>query len=761
MLFKKMLRDMSKNKTQFISIFLMAFLGVYIYTGVGSEWVGLRRSAEKFYEQTNLADVFLYSNGFSDETVQKVLTVDGITSIERRIDLTAFAILDGNPQINLHFIEKNDISAMYLVDGENFKRDDTDGIWIDKRFADARGFTIGDSITIVYNGYELNKIIRGLIYSGEYVYRTDGEGITPDFYSNGYAYISDAAFPLPDMLIYNTLLLKKTSTATDIYVLEEQISNALDGNYSVFLARSNHTSVNAFNNEILQHKMMSDVFPIVFFLVALLIMTTTMTRIVTSQRTQIGVLKALGFNKNTIIRHYMSYGFWLVFSGVVLGIVLGPMTLPYLFYPSMSGFYTLPEWKPYYDVSFFIASAFMISACTLTVYFVSRRLLGDTPAATLRPKSPKPVKHNFFENTTLWNKLGFNMQWNIRDTARNKIRSIMAVIGVFGCTMLLVCAFGMEDGSNDLRIWQYERLFQFETKLNISETASIDEIDSIADKVNGELLMEGMVEIKANGIKKTGTLTVPADDTTLLKFTDTAFNYVEMPSDGLMLASKMANALGVSIGDTIEWHIYGEEDWTLSEIAFINRAPTMQGITLTKSHFEKLGYNFNPTGILSAQNTAEKYDGISSVMSTSDIVKGWDELVEQVKLLVNILIAAAVILSIVVLYNLGLLSFNEMERELATLKVIGLKSRKLGGLLLTQNIWFSSIGFALGPPAGMWLVKQICDSSGESFDFPVNLHLTNLLLSFCITFGLSIFVNRLFSRKIKRLNMVEALKSIE
>jgi len=224
---------------------------------------------------------------------------------------------------------------------------------------------------------------------------------------------------------------------------------------------------------------------------------------------------------------------------------------------------------------------------------------------------------------------------------------------------------------------------------------------------------------------------------------------------------KMAEILEVNIGDTVEWHIYGSEKWVETKIAALYRDPTAQGLTMTREVFEQLGYTFKPTSIVSDKKNIGNYDGISSVLSTSEIIAGWDDLTEAMMIMVYILIAGAAILSIVVLYNLGLLSFTEMERDMATLKVMGMKTKKLRGLLLTQNIWFSVIGFILGLPCGLWLIDVITSSSGETFDFPVELTSTTLLFSFFITFGLSIFVDLLFSKKIKRLNMVESLKARE
>jgi len=138
MLFRKMLRDMSRHNTQFISIFIMAFLSAYIYAGVGGEWIALRQSVNDFYDKTNIADVFLYGNEFSAEDTEAVQDIDSVTAVERRLELDSFADLTDSPNLTLFFLEKNELSAAYLVEGEEFDINDTEGIWIDKRFADAR-----------------------------------------------------------------------------------------------------------------------------------------------------------------------------------------------------------------------------------------------------------------------------------------------------------------------------------------------------------------------------------------------------------------------------------------------------------------------------------------------------------------------------------------------------------------------------------------------------------------------------------------------
>ena len=756
MLFKKMLRDIGKHKTQFISIFLMAFLAMFIYAGIGGEWRGLRKSADIFYENTNLADVFVYGSDFSDEALSAVKNISDVTAVNRRTEIPAIAAFNNDPEITLYFCESDEISKPFLVEGKEFDPNDTDGICLCKRFADAKELKIGDSVELSFFGQKINKEIKGIIYSSESVFLSQAEGLVPDFGSKGYAFLPQKAFPIPEMFVYTTLLIKTDKSSE----LEDQLSEALDGKYAVYLEQKDHPSVALFANEINQHKMMADIFPVVFLLIALLTMMTTMTRMVAAQRIQIGTLKALGFKKKSILFHYISYGFVLTLAGSLSGLIIGPLTLPKFFYPSMSGFYTMPEWIPAYDISFFVMALITLTLCTLVTYLAVRKELTGNVAETLRPKAPKHIRHGFIEKLPFWNKLNFNSQWNFRDASRNKLRSLMAVIGVFGCTALLVCAFGMNDSMNDLKIWQYEKIDRFKSKLTIDETATPEQIQTVKDTVNGEEIMESSIEIRY-GNKKTSVNIRVTDNITLISATDVNLKNITLPKDGVSITMRTAGVLGVTIGDEIEWHLYSTENWVKSEIAAIYREPTMQGISMEKSHFETYNYTFKPTAVLSAQKVTGHYDGIGTVLSTDDIISGWSSMTEGMNIMIFLLIAAAAVLSIVVLYNLGLLAFTEMERDMATLKVMGMKTGKLRGLLLTQNLWFSLIGYIAGIPGGLWLIYVMTESSGDSFDFPISLHFLTAVISFAITFGLSIFVNLLFSRKIRNLNMVESLKATE
>ena len=204
MLKRKMLRDIKMHKTQFLSIFLMAFLGVFVFSGVGGEALGLEVNVNQFYEDTNLADGWIYSPLLNDLFLYQVQCLGATTEMERQVVVDSQAVLENDPDVTLHFVENNTISKFYLMEGEPLDINDSNGVWLDKSFANAKGLKTGDNITFKFGDYEITKEIRGLGYSPEYVYHASIYSILPDYNKMGFAYFSYKAFP-SDNVPYNVL----------------------------------------------------------------------------------------------------------------------------------------------------------------------------------------------------------------------------------------------------------------------------------------------------------------------------------------------------------------------------------------------------------------------------------------------------------------------------------------------------------------------------------------------------------------------------
>ncbi len=762
MLLRKMLRDMKLNKMQFISIFIMAFLGVFVYSGISSEWNGLMETSEKYYKETNLANAVIYGTQISEEAAESVRNLEGVTGVERRMTLPAIGEYENKPDLQLNFVEKGELSRFHLMEGEQFSPE-KEGVWLDQLFAGEMGLKPGDRLVFTVSGIPFESVIRGLVLSPEYVYYAGTDDMVPNRKNHGFGYLSYEALPEGMPVQYTQLLVTSDLESSH---LESSVDQVLKGKYSVYLGRENMRSYMQFKEEIKEHKAMGQIFPLVFLAVAVLTMVTTMSRLVNNQRTQIGVLKAVGFRRRRILFHYISYGLWISLTGTVLGVILGSMLLPYLFYGPLQAAYTLPEWKASMPVAVFYMAAATVLVCTLVTYLTCRNVLKDTPAQSLRPKAPTTVKHNFLDRSRLWESLSFHSQWNLRDILRCKGRSAMAITGILGCSALLICGFGLQDTMDYIVEWNYEVISRYQTRIQLEETATEEQITSIIDRVKGEGSFEGAVELRAGGVKKSGELLVVEEGAGLIHFVDSDRNRIDLPGDRISISYKMAEDLQLQVGDEIEWHRYGEERWNRAEVGAIHRTPFAQGIAMYRGVYESYGYHYQPTAIVSAGIPQEDYPaegegGVAKILEREELMEGYRTMAQAMDILVYTLMLAAIILAVVVIYNLGVLSFTERQRELSTLKVMGFKTGKLRRLLLTQNIWLTVIGILPGIPLGIVILRYIFQFADDLFDFIIVIDFSSYIGCIIGTLLLSAAENLFFSKRVRSIDMVSSLKGVE
>lgn len=754
LLFKKMLRDMSEHKLQFIAIFLMAFIAIMVFTGVGAEAYGLEDNLNNFYNETNMANIWVYNNTISNNTVDSVDNLSSTIEVERQLKLDSVANMTNNPDVDLYFIENNTISKYYPLEGSNINISDEDGIWLDKRFADAHDISVGDKINLTTQGIKIEKTVRGLGYSPEYVFETPKKTFMPDFKLQGFAYLSYKAIP-GGVVQYNTLLIRTDKNFTQY---QDEFNSSVSDNYSTFMSRNNHPSDRSIQSEIDQHKTMGVVFPIIFIVVSLLTLLTTMTRIVASQRTQIGILKSLGFKNRTIVRHYLSYGFYLLLTGAVLGFIIGPLFVPQLFVGSMSSAYTLPSWNPAFDWSFITVPAAMILLSVLFAYATVRSISHENPATTLMPKAPKISRLRFIGKTKTWKNLSFKIKWNITDINRSKIRTIITIICMVGCTVLVISSFGMNEAMYEVENWQYSDINHYNNQIRLEDNATSSQIDHINELYNGTKVMSASVEIQHDGITKLQTLS-SYNDTGIITPTDKNKESMNYTDDDILITEKTAQLLHVKKGDTVRWHMYGDNKWVNSKITGICADSSTQGLVMSPKQLDKLDINFTPSMIVTYNKTVDgNITGISSVNSISDLQSSWDVLTETFSDMIAFLLIFSVILSVVILYSLSILSFTESERDLATLKILGFKSRNIRVIYLIKNVFLSVVGFLIGIPSGYYILSFMFDTMGEDYYFPVNLSPSTLLYSFIVVIGVSVIVNILFARKINKIDMVKSLK---
>lgn len=768
MLKRKLLRDLWQNRTQFISIFLMAFLGLFVFAGIDAESTGIGISTAQYYEETNLADNWVMGTSFSTEEVKRLEALPQIASVDRKLVLDGKAkVGDGEePSMEFNFVESMNSSFPYIKEGEAFDVD-KEGVWLEELFAKKWNLQVGDYVRLEYEGILFTEQIRGIIIHPEYVfYSLDSDSMMPNYGTYGYAYLSSKEYPIQDELYYNYMVIKQTNageSAEESMEFKELVKDTLNRQNIVVLDRKQNGGIEAIASEQSQHEEMGIMFSAVFLLIAVMGIVTTMTRMTSNQRIQIGTLKALGFGKRKITWHYMSYGIVISSLGSIVGAVLGYLYLPLLFLPSMSAYYILPNWVTQMSVKTYYAIVLAILVSTLVSFLACRKELKDMPAITLKPAAPKNIRHSMLEKSRMWLSLNFSTQWNVRDVLRNKARSLMGIAGVAGCTMLLLCAFGCSDCVKEIAVWQYGELVTGQYKVIFGQQVTNLEKRQYKQQYKGQSVQEGSCEFRTDSLVKKGGITI-LDEGNYLHFQNADGEEIILPQQGISMSVKMAQVLGLKQGDFIEWHIVGEKEWQRSRITALYRTPTGQGITLSREEYESLQYDFNPTSFytnMTIPQYVKDSDDISGVISIEQLKIDLDKNMEMMNLMVGILIVAAVLLGIIVLYNMGVLSFLEKTREVATLKVLGFSSGRIRRILRQQNNWITIIGIVAGLILGYQFLDIMMQTMSEDNDMPTVVYLASYLYSIIGTWITSTGVNYMLSGKVKTICMVDALKGVE
>ena len=431
----KMLRDIKKNLSQFITIFLMVAIGIMAYSGIESYMNGMKETADKFYSENNLQDLNVMGANFSKEDLENIKALENVKDAERKLSITGTT--NNDKTLLLNFIESNNISKFYIMEGEEFDYSKS-GVWLDNFYAQENNIKVGDTILVKFEGIELNEKVLATINVPDHLYDVRDESeLYPDRKEFGFAYLSSNELTFEP--IFNSIMVDVEDTSKTNEVkneIEDKIESA-----KAIINIEDTASYVTYQGEIDEGKTYVGVFSGLFLFIAMLSVITTMTRVVKNQRIQIGTLKALGFSNKKIIFHYIGYGFWISILASIIGLILGYFVIGNVFIGLEMAFFEIPNGHPVINSQCYIVSILVILGVSLITYITGRKILKENPAETLRNKIPN-VKAQSLNITTkgIFKKLGFSSKWNLRDIIRNKMRTFMGVAGVVGCCMLIVCA---------------------------------------------------------------------------------------------------------------------------------------------------------------------------------------------------------------------------------------------------------------------------------------------------------------------------------
>ena len=762
MLRRKMFRDIRKNLSQFITIFLMIMIGVMAYSGIEAYMGGMTETANKFYKENNLQDLNVSGPNFTKEDLDTIKNIDNVKNAERKLSITGLTDYDKTLLIN--FIESNEISKFYVYDGEKFGYSKS-GVWIDKFYADENNIKVGDKILVKYQNIELKEKVLGIVNIPDHLYDTRDESeLFPDRKQFGVAYLSiNEVKDYKDILVFNSVMVDVKDKKNRDKVkeeIEDKVKNAL-----AIINIENTFSYTTYQGEIDEGKTYVGVFSGIFIFIAMLSVITTMTRIVKKQRTQIGTLKALGFNNRKILFHYIGYGLWISILAAIAGLILGYFFIGQVFMNLEMDFFEIPNGAPLMSYSGYIVAGLVVIVVGVITYITGRSILKENPAETLRNKIPS-VKSKTISVTKkeIFKKLSFESIWNIRDMLRNKMRTFMGIAGVVGCSMLIVCAFGMLDSMNYFIDLQFRQLYNFDYKLTIKENVNNNELKILTDKYGDKTSQTLGIEIKKNGKREANNIFV-TDAGNYVRFVDNKGKYTKVNSEkGVFITYKLASTKGYKLGDKITWHIYGDKKYYTSKIVGFNKDPQNQNITMTRKYLESLGISYKPDSLYTNYNlkNVREIKNIESIQDKNDLKDGMNNMLSMMKTMLILIIGIAIVLGSIIIYNLGILSYSEKEYQFATLKVLGFSDKKIKKIFIRQNNIIAIISIIIGLPLGYYLTDWLFKTAiEEHYDFGASIDLLTYVFAGLGTFVVSYVVSRLLSRKIRKIDMVTSLKGNE
>lgn len=527
----------------------------------------------------------------------------------------------------------------------------------------------------------------------------------------------------------------------------------------------------------------SKIFPVIFYLVAVLISLTSMTRMIEEERVEIGTLKALGYTNMQIIGKYILYSLLASIIGGILGMSVGFYLLPAIVWSLYSMLYTMPEFYYMYRLGIGMLGIIIAFICIGgTTIFVAYQELKQMPSVLMRPKAPKNGKKILIERITfIWKKLNFSQKVTMRNIFRYKKRALMTVIGIAGCTALMLTGFGIRDSVVDIPKVQFNELFKYEASVALLNTNGLEQLEQNLnenEKIENYIKMCATTGSISNGDKKYNVNVFVPEEKEQMNELNELRDYSEnknisIPEEGIIITDKIAERLNISKGSEVTF-IDGDGINYTFKVEGIVKNYVGHYVYMSKDFYEKniTSYKTNMIMLNTKEMTEEeqnkmseeilKIDGVASVSIISTLMQTVSDMLNTMNYVVVVLIIASALLAFVVLYNLANINIGERQREIATLKVLGFHDKEVDNYINKENLIFTVVGIILGLILGTLMTGAIIISIEiDNLKFMQKILISSYVYSAVITLFFSIIVNYIIHFILKKIDMIASLKSVE
>lgn len=763
-LHRKLVRDLWQNRMQIVAMILLCALGTWVFSGLDAAWRMIDLSASTYFEEHHLADLWITMEGVDRQALQTIRGMKGVADAQARATVELEVDLPHEPTLMVTAWDGDiRINTPRLCEGQLLDANDLRGCVLDREFAAANDLQVGDRITLKLAGMEYSYVIRGTALDPEYLALSQGTVRDPKAY--GFVLVNSQAI---SALPLNSIVVTYQEGA-DGNSVKKSIMERYPA--ALIVDHTAHSAPHGVNRDVVMFRNLSYLFPLLVYAVAAMIVLTTITRMLENQRTQMGTLKALGYHNGSMFRHYLSYAFYPSLIGSLLGLFAGRAMLPDMLWVLEEVQFTFPEQVPA------PISAAQWAMCVLGVCLACficlhtyRKSAREQAASLLRPKPPKAGRKLLLERLPgLWQRLSFNSKMIVRNLMRNKLRTLMSLIGVLCCNMLLITSLGLQDSVGFFVGKYYEGTIQYTLRAQLNSSAG--EADSYRKRIDAEqveAVMEKSVDVRFGDASRITVLSVMEDQQRLM-YLGQEETWLALPEEGVLISQKLSDVLGALPGDGVELWLPGDDRPIRTTVAGIAHVTVGQSVFMAKSVWEATRKGaFAPTALLVKEPASQGLQQLQDLDEVEKIKYPPEEeqdtlkLLDSVQHLFGVMYIAALGLAFVVLYNMGILNFAERCREYATLKVLGYHQKEIRRLIRVENDLMTLLGIGLGIFPGWWLTGMVFTScENDTMVFASTVKPQSFLIACVVTYAFSLFVTWLLTRKVKKIDMVEALKSVE
>lgn len=815
-LLKHIFMKIKDNYKRFLSLICMAFLGVGFYAGIQSSSPDMLKTLDNFYDENNVYDISVISNvGLTEDDLLKL---SKIKNVELAINIqekdTYLEIEENNYVVKL--IEYNSqMNNVYIKEGRLPKNNNE--VSVDNALLENNNLKLGDSITIDGKKYSIvGNVISPLYFSAErpnsnlgsgkvdyYIYVYNGS-LDLEAYSNIYITVKGTKKYLTNSDSYKKLInnvkkdidlikdkqqdIRYDELYSDIIETSEMYGISIDESNFIkpkwyIYDRLDNTSYKELINASDNLKKIGNIFPIIFFAISVLVSLISMMRMIEEDRVENGTLKSLGYNSFHIILKYVIYSLLATTIGSSVGAIFGSYMIPSVIWNIYKKIFFIPKFIYLLKSDYNALGLWICILCICgTSVIVCIKNLREVPANLMRPKAPKSGKKILLERINfIWKKLKFSDKITIRNIFRYKSRVITTVLGIAGCTSLILAGFGLKDSIKDVTDFQFNNIIKYDKLLMTNE--SINQIDIEKELLNDDKV-ENFTNVNTQNIKvlfndeeQEVTMITPDDFNSISKsisLIDLKTNNVidNISDNSCIISEKTAKLLDIDVGDKISLLDNDNNKYDI-KVSYIIKNYINQYLYINKNTYNNLFNNYKINSILISlkdedKNSKEfdkKYisNGYAlTIVDNDDMKNSMNDMLSSIDSIVAILIIAAASLAFVVLYNLSNINISERKREIATLKVLGFYPSEVDKYINRETVLLTILGIVIGLLFGSYLshfIISTCEPDYIMFDRHV--YTLSYFYSLFITVIFTIIVTIVTHFNLKKINMVTSLKNVE